>query len=196
MRSFLSGSLCFCLVLILSGCYTGPPTPFPRGYVSYTKPLKSAPGPTVRTIGYDYSNEKNTQVLEEMRFAARDLVEKLDQKFTFVNDEVYLKHAADSTFYRSFDYLLRDELMQHGYLLSDTPDGVVTIAFAAKKPAEICDGTHIRSPIYLALATDPIENTPRDFVGGFYEVPTYGYRKDSDMSIDVPSCSSGDRPPE
>lgn len=194
MRSFFSVSICLS-ALVLAGCHTGAPDPMARGYSSYDKEFKSAPGPEAQNIGYNYSGEQNKAVVEDMRYAARDLVERMDGKLSFSVDELYLKNSSNAAFYNSFDHLLREEMTRQGYLLThnDTEDSV-RIDFVAKKSApcdsdEAHDGAYKR--MYLALVIDAVDGIPSDLVGGFYEVPTYGYANKGNIKLEVPlSCTS------
>ena len=192
MRSFFSVSICLSLALVLVGCRTNAPDPMPRGYSSYDKEFKSAPGADLREVisGEAY----NKSVIEDMRYAVRDLVEQMDGKLSFSVDELYLKNADHTAFYNSFDHLLREEMTRQGYLLthSDTEDSV-RIDFVAKEAAS-CDGGEVDEGaykrMYLALVIGVVDDVPTDLVGGFYEVPTYGYVKKGNIKIDVPlSCA-------
>ena len=193
MRSFFSASIC-CSALILSGCLAGAPSPVGRGYSSYDKEFKSAPGPMARDIGYDYSKYHNQAVIEDMRYAVRDLVEKMDGKLSFSVDELYLVNPSNIAFYNSFDHLLREEMTQQGYLLThgDTEDSV-RVDFVAKH-AVLCDletSDSAYNRMYLALSINTVKGVPSDIVGGFYEVPTYGYINKNNVEMDVPiSCAS------
>ena len=178
------------VVPLIAACRTGGPFPMPRGYVSYDKEYKSAPGPEAPAIGYEYSNENNATVIEDMRYAARDLVEALDQKLSFSVDEIYLKMPGHSAFYSSFDHLLRDELTQQGYLLANHPGNAVTIDFVVKEGVD-CNSEENKSVyqrVYLALAIDVVEGTPKDFVGGIYEVPLYGFTSSDTVKVSTPLC--------
>ena len=195
MRSFFSVSICLSLALVLVGCRVGAPGPMGRGYSSYDQEFKSAPGPEAHKIGYEYSNAQNQTVVEDMRYAVHDLVGKLDNKLSFSVDELFLKTYGSTAFYNSFDHLLREEMTQQGYLLAqaDVKDSV-RIDFVAKrapscKENEGDDGAYKR--MYLALVIDAVEGVPTDVIGGFYEVPTYGYKDNSNIKINVPlSCVS------
>ncbi len=190
MRSLFSVSLCFSAMLLV-GCSGFAPSPVGRGYSSYDKEFKSAPGNEARDIGYDYSVESNAAAIDGMRDAVRDLVEKIDGKLSFSVDELYLNTPESNTaFYNSFDHLLREELTRQGYLLSNS-DGEdnVRIDFVAKEVVN-CEGDDSNS-MYLALAIDVVNGVPGDTVGGFYDVPTYGYVRVNKVKVDVPVlCSS------
>ncbi len=187
MRRILSVSTCFSLLLILAGCNASNPTPLGRGYSYYNDEYKSAPGTQARSVGYDYSNERNDAVLEFMRPAAQDLAKQLDDKLSFSIDKIYLNMPANTAFYNSFDYVLRDELSQNGYMLVSSPENAVRVDLVAKNLSSRCADSGDKN-IYMALAIDVIKDVPKDFVAGFYEVPLYDYREAGDVEIKVPVC--------
>ncbi len=190
MRFILSLTVfCFTAVL-LAGC-SGKPSPMARGYSSYDQEYKSVPGVKPHDVGYAYTNQDNATALKDMRFAARDLVEKLDEKLSFSVDEIYLKISENSAFYTSFDHLIRDELTQRGYLLSNTPVNTVTLDFVAIDGVPECfaqtsEGDY--QSVYLALAINAANEDARDNVGGFYEVPLYDFRNVNAMGVKMPEC--------
>ncbi len=194
MRVILSLSLiCFSSVALL-GC-SGKPSPMARGYSSYDKVYKSAPGVKPKDVGYEYSNQNNVTALKDMRYAAKDLVKKLDQKLSFSVDEVYLKISKNSAFYNSFDHLLRDELTQRGYLLSNTPVNAVSVDFIAMDNVPKCYAGNSKGAyktVYLALAINSQKGKAQDNVGGFYEVPLYDFYKAKTMGIKMPECEVSD----
>ncbi len=186
MRSFISSTICLSFILVLAACYSDAPTPMPRGYSSYDKPIKSVDGAKARNIGYDYSSENNKAALDALRSAAKDIALQLDKKLTFGSDKIHLKIPANTAFYNSFDYLLREELMQNGYIFVNSQDDAVQIDFVAKRPGPNCE----LGNIYLALAMNVVDDTPSDVVGSFYDLPLYGYRPAGNFNIDVPQCLS------
>lgn len=187
MRKFLSVSTCFSLVLILTGCNLGDPTPWGRGYSSYDEQFKSAPAPEARDVGYSYNNDRNNAVIEFIRPAAQDLVEQLDAKMSFSIDTIYLKMPANTAFYNSFDYVLREEFAQNGYELVSSPKNSVQVDFVAKGLSTRCADSG-NNNMYLALAINTVKGIPSDFVDGFYEVPLYDYKEAGSIKIEVPSC--------
>lgn len=190
MRFILSLTVfCFTAVL-LAGC-TGKPSSMPRGYSSYDQEYKSVPGVKPHDVGYAYTNQNNATALKDMRFAARDLVEKLDEKLSFSVDEIYLKISENSAFYTSFDHLIRDELTQRGYLLSNTPVNTVTLDFVAIDDVPECFARSSEGDyqnVYLALAINAADEETQDNVGGFYEVPLYDFRHANAMGVKLPEC--------
>ena len=125
-----------------------------------------------------------------MRYAARDLVERMDGKLSFSVDELYLQNSSNAAFYNSFDHLLREEMTRQGYLLthSDTEDSV-RIDFVGQKNQHLVMLMYriARISAYnLALVIDAVDGIPSDLVGGFYEVPTYGYVNKGNIKLEVP----------
>ncbi len=193
MRFFINSTILYVCVLALVGC-TNYPNPMPRGYSSYNQPYKSAPGPLPPGIGYSFDGEQNDSVIEDMRYAARDLVERLDRKLSFSVDRIHLSVSGQNAFYGSFDHLLREEFTRQGYLLSENADKAINIDFVAAEdkncPLNIgAEGSAYRH-LYLALLLTTQPETPPEVIGGFYEVPTYGFNQKSlgFSGLDVPSC--------
>ncbi|MBI1300821.1 MAG: hypothetical protein GC137_04090 [Alphaproteobacteria bacterium] len=186
-------SLFVIVVFALSACQTSTPNHIPRGYSSYKQVYKSAPGPRVEGIGYDYNPQDNQTVVNDMRYAAKNLVEKLDQELSYSVDAVHLDIAGTGAFYSSFDHLLRNELTQQGYLLSHTSDGFVKVVFSAQEQPfcagyETEEGEKTYKKLYLALVLHmPYEEAPR-IVGGYYDVPAYGFEATPHEQVFVPEC--------
>ena len=191
MRAFLFVTMCLPLALLLAGCYANTPKPMARGYSSYGQEFKSVSGADARDVGYDYSKENNDAVLKAQRHAARDLVEKLDQKLNFSVDKIYLTIPRNTAFYNSFDHLLRDELVQKGYLLSSSDENAVKIEFVAKEIALDCtsnEGEALDYNAYIALAMNVVDKVPSATIGGFYSVPMYDYVDAGNVKLDIPLC--------
>ncbi len=184
MRRFLLISVSVSSLLGLAACNIHDPLPMGRGYSSYGEAHKSAPGAHARDVGYDYSNEANQSVLDAMRPAVADLVEKLDQKLSFNVDTIYLSRHAYTAFYGSLDHLLRDELTMRGYMLSVDPKNSVNVELYANDTAPACNG----QDVYLALAIDAVDEVPSDIVGGYYDIPKYDYKPAGHLKIDIPAC--------
>lgn len=187
MRSFISITMCLSFIFVLAGCYSDAPSPVPRGYSSYDKAVKSVDGAEAGNIGYNYSIEKNKAALDDMLPAAKSLALLLDEKLTFGVDEIYLNIPANTAFYNSFDYLLRSELMDNGYILVSSPIDAVRVDFVAKVlDSKGCGANNT----YLALAINVVDESPAGIVGEFYNVPLYGYRPAGKINIDIPQCLS------
>ncbi len=202
MRSFLSISMCLSLIVIISGCNATSPKPWGRGYSSFDEEYKSAPGVKADSVGYNYTYENNAAAIEKLRPIASDLVDKLDTKLSSGANNIYLKIPANTVFYNSFDYLIRDELRNRGYILSSSSGGAINVEFIAKEGTAKCinsvsDIQYHHS--YLSLVIDVVEHIPSDFVGGFYDVKlddikvggnvrVDDYKASDEIKIDVPVC--------
>ena len=191
MRSSYS-VLCCCAALALSACM-GYPDPIARGYSSYDQAYKSAPGPKGHNIGYEYSYQNNKAVLEDIHHAARDLVEKLDAKLSMGIDEIYLKTPENNVFYNSFDYALREEFIKQGYKLSNTPVNTMIVDFMVLPECTVAETREeAYQMLYLSLVVNVVEGIPQDYVGDYYDVPSYGLgdliTKNKDEEVKVSLC--------
>ncbi len=184
-------AFCCCALLSLGAC-TNYPNPMARGYSSYAQAYKSAPGPTVDDIGYDYSYHSNKSVLKDIRYVASDLVEKLDKKLAMNVEEVYLKVQSDNAFYNSFDYIIRDELTKRGYLLAISPVNTLTLDLVVESDLPECTGVEqgegVYKKMFLALAINVNEGIPQDLVGDYYEVPAYDFEAGENGGIEINLC--------
>ncbi len=186
MRRFLLICASVSSILSLTACNMSDPTPMGKGYGSYNQPYKSASGADANPVGYDYSNEANKAVLNNMRYTAQDLVEKLDQKLSFNIDDVYLTIPAHTAFYNSMDHLIRDELTKRGYILSSSPADSVHVELFAKNDIPQC----MDENLYVGLAINVVDRVPSDVVGGYYNIPAYGFTPAGNLKVTAPSCSS------
>jgi|GEM_PF-2547461 len=185
--------VCCAAVISLSAC-TEYPNPMARGYSSYDQVYKSAPGPSVDDIGYEYSYKSNKAVLKDIRYVARDLVEKLDKKLAMSVDEIYLKVHSDNAFYNSFDHAIREELTKRGYLLVNSPVNTLSLDFVVQDDLPECtgveqsDGDGAYKNMFLALALNVTEGMPQDMVGDYYEVPTYDFEVGDNAGVKLSLC--------
>lgn len=189
MRSYVSVLSLLCAVLFLSGCghTLFDPQPMGRGYSSYKEAYKSTKGYPANDVGYDFSVANNDAVIEDMRFAAQDLVAKLDSDISFSIDRIYLDVPQNGVFYASFDYLLRDELTKHGYALDVTPKDALSVTLVARNvegEAPVDDKMAYRK-IYLGLALDVVKNTAGTILGDVYEVPAHDFRPTKPLKLAV-----------
>lgn len=183
------------LCLLIASC-SGKPGPIGRGYSSYGEPYKSAPGEKANDVGYAFSVDKNQTVLQDMRFAAQDLAEKLDQQLAFDTDELYITPPPLNAFYKSFDHLLREELIHRGYIFSITPENVTRIDVGVLSKASKCNQSAIiategETPYrsaFIELAINTENGVPSDVINGFYEVPLYGYKQSNAYAVKGPDC--------
>ncbi len=177
-------------VVALSGCHMDDigriwnPGPVGRGYSSYNEPYKSPPGSEAHELGYEYSAEKNAQVLAQLRTVAADLVAKLEAATEMPAQGIYITPpppraytSERGAFYNSFDHVLREELTQRGYRISLNPEGAVPLKFVAQPPkgdgaflpAEKAEEGELVLTLIMGSGPEPVR------VRDLYNVPTYGY---------------------
>ena len=188
----ISSVFLLCLVPFISGCGNNL---VGRGYSSFAEPYKSAPGKAPSSIGYDYSASMNDRVLEDMGYAAKDLVDKLEDNLPHNISSINLLRADDSAFYSSFDHVLRDELTYRGYeLVTGEDKGIKLILKAADPKTNI---STLKMPrdyrnLYLAI----VSVVPREKGGsktvekivasGYYDVPAFGFSRNTISLPKVP----------
>ena len=171
MRYFSTATL-LSLTLLTAACSS--PGIYGRGYSYYNDAYKSAPGAKPANIGYNYSELRNESVIEDMRYAASDLVNKLEEDIPYDVSAIHLMRVSESPFYTTFDHVLRDELSYRGYELVTRPQpGALPLMLAASET----NGSglnmkekHYYRELYLAFLVG--EQIAAD---GVYEVPTYGF---------------------
>lgn len=183
MRYLSLMGLSFCALSVLS-C-SGNPSFMGRGYSAYKDTYKSAPGAEAKFIGYEYSLEQNDMALDEMRYVAEDLAEKLDEKLDFGVDEIYLSRPQATAFYSTLDHLLRDELTKRGYILSIDAQDAVRVDVIAAEPKQPCS----EEKVYVALALNVVEDEAQDVIGDFYDVAKYGFSTSNGIKTDIPECA-------
>ncbi|MCB1591591.1 MAG: hypothetical protein KDI90_03970 [Alphaproteobacteria bacterium] len=180
---FLS-SLC-CSVL-LSACHQ--PGVIGRGYSSFKEPYKSAPGTKAAPIGYAYTHEQNTAVIESMRPAARDLIMQLEDNTASTVDRVYLTGGAQTAFYSALDHVLRDELTYRGYELATGPGPEVlpvhVSATQVKQPEG--QGSSGMAPLFDVV----LSGTDKVLAKGTYTLPSYAFTGSAAPALNVPEDAS------
>lgn len=205
MRNTLPAFSVIAASLLLTACVNGiDPSPMGRGYSSFKEPYKSAPGRAPRDIGYDYTEQNNEAVLKDMRYVAKDLVDKLDERLLFKAERLYLKPLPNTAFYNTFDHVLRAELVQSGYNLVRSPEeDALPVAFTAQKLDEVetayevsmekagnvkvnALGRENYEDMVLSLIVGPPKDEGSYIISGLYEVPMYGYRPQDDIPETVP----------
>lgn len=197
MRSYrLVLSLLFS-VLLLSACQHTilNPQPMGRGYSPFKEPYKSAHGVDAKAVGYEFSVEDNQAIIEDMRFAAQDLVQKIDDQISFSMDQIYLDVPQSGVFYSSFDYVLRDEFTKHGYVLAITPERALPVTVVAYEPKDLNagkarDGYRM---LYLGLALDVVDGKAGTIIGYVYEVPVYDFQPTKALKIADKKCCGCDK---
>jgi hypothetical protein len=110
-------------LLALAGCSSVMDlSPMPQGYSYYHEPYKSQPPKEVPGIGYPWSPERNAVVLEKWQEIAKVLADRLETQLNIRPRPVYLEMLErDNAFNYSFDYVMRQELQNRGYMLVSQP---------------------------------------------------------------------------
>lgn len=106
------------LALVVSGCAVlNDPSPIGRGYSSYAQAYKSAPGPDVPGLGYEYTAETNDEILAVWRVSVQDLLTRLEHEGGLRPGPVHVT-GGTGAMNATFDHVLRDELTARGYSFS------------------------------------------------------------------------------
>ncbi len=187
------------LLLVVTGMLgacSGKPNPMPRGYSSFKEPYKSAPGEKASGIGYEFSAEKNQSVLQDLQYAAQDLAERLDARLAFDTDEIYISPPPNNVFYKSLDHLLRAELMHRGYALALTNKNNIRVDIGVLDQENKCVKAQSQTDevkteyrnAFIQLAINEGLSETAETVGGFYEVPMYGYKPSNSFEVMPPGC--------
>lgn len=159
------------LALLLTGC--GKTSLIGRGYSSYKEPYKSEAGLPAAPIGYRYSAAYNEQVVNDMRFAAKDLVAQLESGSAVDVERIFLTPGGTSAFYTAFDHVLRDELTYRGYELLTAPQsGALPVTVAASETGSENEKDVKASYRELDVA---LVNAEKTLARGTYILPVYGF---------------------
>lgn len=136
------------ILVLLAGCSRfDEPNGLPTGYAHHRKEFRSAPGPEYYTLGYEYSAEKNAEILANLREIAGDLIGQVQREYKLNTDSVYLEplDTKADPFELSMEFVLREELMKRGYVLSASPAFSLGMRFEAKEvPQEGDTANHHR----------------------------------------------------
>lgn len=162
----------------LSACETITPQPMGRGYSSYDKPYKSVDGSKSMGVGYNYSEDKNIAVMDDIQKAARSLVMGLGKELSYSAEPLYLEMPeSQSAFLAAFDHALRGELTAQGYSMTMDKTKALPVTFIAQKPdAEIIKNLpEGYETLFLALGMNFVKDKPQTVIGGFYDVPAYDF---------------------
>ena len=184
------------ILVMLGGCSRfDEPTSIPTGYAHHRKEFRSAPGPEYYTLGYEYSAEKNAEILANLRKIAAELVGKAQTEFKFNTDSVYLEPLSTyaDPFELSMDFALREELVKRGYVLSASPKFSLGMRFRAHEvPVEGESANHHRlnadikpeapvreyhRPLVLSLALFDDQGAI-GVAKDVYDVSAYGFEND------------------
>ncbi len=174
MRVFVFSSL---LVLALTGCKPfWDPTYIPSGYTNHGKEYKSPPGPEARNIGYEYSAEKNAEVIESWRQAAADMVLRAKANNIRPSGPVFLiTNMGVSASQSAFDLALRQEVSAAGHnVVRDSNAGTALFYSIAIEPLE--EGAPEGAEPYtkLTLGLLDAEGELAQNISALYELPLYG----------------------
>ena len=161
--------------LSLAGC--GNPSYMPAGYAYHQNEYKAAPGPEAKNIGYDYSPEKNQEILEAWRVAVSDLFSRLETEAGLAPGAIYIEPASpQNAFDASFDDALRAEMIARGYTLAEVSESLPHLRYEASiaKSEENFEG---RRAFLLSLTILDAAAKPAVLgqASGVYDLPDYGY---------------------
>jgi len=94
----------------------------PSGYTYHQDEYKAPPAANPRAIGYDYSVQKNAEMLETWRTVASDLTDKIEAKAPLSAAPVFLSSPQKANaFDISLDHVMREEFRKRGYTLASVP---------------------------------------------------------------------------
>jgi hypothetical protein len=166
--------------LALAACAN--PSPFASGYTYHGDLYKAPPGPEARDIGYDYTLQRNDNVVQIWQIVAQDLVSQLEEQTGLAAQPVYIeKQENPNAFNASFDNALREQFKQRGYVLSAIPDGAVYLRYnaeEAKSEENVPANPEGFGDYLMTLQTLDVtgeEPVVTGEVGGVYKLPVYGY---------------------
>ena len=191
-------SLLILLALSLTGCNALlNPAFLPTSYAYNQSADKSASGSHARTIGYEYSEEKNASVLTQWRIVTDDFLTQIEEQTGLAPTTVYLHDTLkDSAFNNSFDFALRESLRAKGYTLENAA-GVFDVRLIYEAIPHVARPI-VNVPIISDLANAQVNKTSgvpyadfdlkmQVFTGGVppmvvaraYTLPTFGYHASS-----------------
>ena len=166
------------------------PSAMPKGYYHHQDVYKAAPGPNSDELGYDYSLEKNEEILLAWREVVGDLVTQFEAHAKLAPQPLYLEPLpSDNAFNNTYDDVLREELTARGYTLAPAP-GVTPIlryeAFVPKGTDTLKNTGHSYTRdfvLILTLLDASVYTLPKDEqdtavlgqASGAYKLPGYGH---------------------
>ncbi len=201
MRTQLSIFLTVVLAIGLTGCRSvWSPTFMPAGYTYHNDEYKAPPGPEADSIGYDYSTQANSEVLQVWRIVVNDLVDQLADQIGTESQRIYIQPLPQqSAFNASYDHVLREELAGRGYVLASHAGNALRLVYEAHVPK---DAAEDNKPVYNGDAADSPEykslNSYEEFVlilsamegdvlaakaAGVYKLPPFGFAEDDGISL-------------
>ncbi len=135
MRHLLLLSSCVFMVAACKPMWD--PTFNPSGYTYHHNKYNSPAGKYVEPIGYEYSAEQHEVVMNAWRDAVSDLVLRAEAEGIRPAGPVALTtDMEDSAFQGTYAYILGEELMDAGYVLTTDPteEGATTLFYSAYDP--------------------------------------------------------------
>ncbi len=190
-------------IAALSGCRTiNDPSFMPYGYLYHNDEYKAPPGPDANSLGYDYSDVKNKDVLARWQDAVAALVQSLEMQSGLTPRAVYIMPTTERTAFTStFDYTLREELVARGYRPVASAENVTVIELEAIDPEKPeprkqmvfnDDMERTRDPQYqekmkykgyILGLTAYENNVPIGRGSGVYTLPGYGYEYAQEQTL-------------
>jgi hypothetical protein len=183
------------LGLSLSGCKTFmDPTFLPAGYTYHQNEAKSPTADEPWSIGYDYTHEKNAEVIAHWQQVAAELVTKLEPSGATSAGPIFLASPElDNAFTISLDNALRQELRSRGYILAAVPDvGTVNLKTSAYDPEfsdnflsyefndteeELPEPPKVMYKNIVIKIQGEVEGKPITLVESYHaQLPLYGYQ--------------------
>jgi len=186
MRIFALSAM---LLVTLTGCKTfWNPTFMPSGYAHHQGVFKSPPGPEARDIGYDYTHEKNMDIVDQWRVATADLVQRAKNDDALPLGAIYLTSNMPASANRStYDFALREQLNAHGYSLANTADEGTSLFYTINKGE---DATQ------LVLRTLTAKGKTLREVSSMDDIPLVGSSKLSASAFTSPQNCEGYEMPD
>lgn len=186
-----------CVVLVAACKPMWDPTFIPSGYTYHNNAYNSPAGPKPEPIGYEYTAERHAHVMQEWEAAVSDLVLRAEANGMRPAGPVAMTTDMEpSAFNGTFAYVLGQELMDAGYVITadaDQPDATV-LYYSAYDPElgeDVLYEDHYNDDLeyYNADNSYSSETKPLELVLGFagddvldmrvsavYDIPLHGYK--------------------
>lgn len=185
------------LILVTACNPVWDPTFMPSGYAFQHNKYNSPPGKHLDSIGYEYSEEKPAEVMQAWRDAVSDLVLRAEANGIRPSGPIALTTDMEpSAFQGTYAYVLGEELMDAGYVLTTDPsqEGTTTLFYSAYDPdlgTDVPyqqeyngdlpyynkDGSYLPETKVLELVIGTETGVDLDTrVSDLYDIPLYGYK--------------------
>lgn len=198
-RILVKAALPALAVLSLTACqnYFVKPNIIPTGYTYLSDEYKTIPSPEPTDIGYEYSLEKNNEVLQSMRVKAAEMLTQVEERNPILPSMrvVYVFSPVEMDAQSSaFEHALRDELRERDYILSNDKNEGLIIGYMIREPDQTewridygdLNKDHRDMPHYKKLNEyEPMVvdvslaegDTVIDKISAVYDLPMYGYNR-------------------